>query len=169
MLGALNWHRKDASIFTIAQKRHIKNVQSILGFPLNRPYQHLSAQMQDWHYTEFQTALTIAWLITGQGRNATSATTASLKAISDRVDKSENYLTGRKEIFTALDLLGLDHYQKFSPPTDWAPLESTSGGGPLNNSAAFAQLSQKLLDLRVNNAPEMSHVPLTSTSPFKIK
>lgn len=82
MLGVLNWHRKDASIFTIAQKRHIKNVQSILGFPLNRPYQHLSAQMQDWHYTEFQTALTIAWLITGQGRNATSATTASLKAIT---------------------------------------------------------------------------------------
>jgi len=158
-------------MFTIAQKQHIRNVQSILGFPLNRPYQHLSAQMQDWHYTEFQTALTIAWLITGQGRNATSATTASLKAISERLQESDKALVDEEAIASNLELLGLDNYNTFTTPENWLPLNSSNTADPLFISKAFSKLAQQLHDDMAKHAldkPAPTEISI-STSTFKLK
>lgn len=156
-------------MFTIAQKQHIRNVQSILGFPLNRPYQHLSAQMQDWHYTEFQTALTIAWLITGQGRNATSATTASLKAISDRLHESDKAVVDGKAIASNLDLLGLDNYKTFTTPENWSPLNSSNTADPLFISRAFSELAKSLHDDKAKHALDKTAPTAISTSTFKLK
>ncbi|MBV6690057.1 hypothetical protein VDG03_19405 [Xanthomonas campestris pv. raphani] len=156
-------------MFTIAQTQHIENVQSILGFPLNRPYQHLSAQMQDWHYTEFQTALTVAWLITGRGRDDASETAASLRAISDRLNQSEEFLFDQQKIFGELELLSLDHYHSLMTPTEWQPLGIKDGGSSLPNSKAFSQLAQTLHDAEFDKNPDKPHVPSPFISPFKIR
>lgn len=156
-------------MFTIAQKQHIKNVQSILGFPLNRPYLHLSAQMQDWHYTEFQTALTISWLITGQGKDATTETTASLQVISERLQESDKALVDEEAIASNLELLGLDNYNTFTTPENWLPLNSSNTADPLFISKAFSKLAQALHDDMAKNALDKPAPTAISTSTFKLK
>lgn len=137
-------------MFTPEQTERIKEVQAILLFPLDKPYQFLSTSMLDWNYTAFQTALTISWLIKGRREGQWVENTEALASISDQLDFGEHAAEDLSVIENYLSSLGLDDYRDVSLPNDWPSYDENNAFDPDSISQQVSDLASTL----INSKPE---------------
>ncbi|AVJ32439.1 hypothetical protein CLM74_06430 [Stenotrophomonas sp. MYb57] len=131
-------------MFTPEQTERIDEVQSILHFPLDRPYQLRSTKMLVWNYTAFQTALTISWLITGRSGEGTAEVAETLTFISGQLSLGKSDEEAPLLAEGDLASLGLRDYETLIASADWLPLESARQMNPSLISEAFSQFATVL-------------------------
>jgi hypothetical protein len=147
-------------MFTPEQTERIKEVQAILLFPLDQPYQFLSTSMLDWNYTAFQTALTISWLIKGRREGQWVENTEALASISDQLDFDEHAAEDLSVIENYLSSLGLDDYRDVSLPNDWPSYDEDNAFDPYSISQKVSDLASTLINAKPEDTLEsLNKVP----------
>ncbi|MFG0712698.1 hypothetical protein ACF8O9_07555 [Stenotrophomonas geniculata] len=154
-------------MFTPEQTDRIKEVQAILLFPLDQPYQFLSTSMLDWNYTAFQTALTISWLIKGRREGQLMEHTEALASISDQLDFHEHATDNLNVIENHLSSLGLDDYKGVSLPNDWPPYDEDNLLDPDSISQQVSDLASTLGNAKPDDMLESFNEAPQTRSPWR--
>ncbi|PPT97579.1 hypothetical protein XaraCFBP7407_06080 [Xanthomonas arboricola pv. arracaciae] len=110
-------------MITPEQKEHIDEVQAILSITLVPSYQSLAICMLRWRYSAFQTALTIAWLLSQNRSGATSQRAASLTEVRRTLKGADSEGPMNKLLEQKILALSLDAYKEHPSIAGWEALK----------------------------------------------
>lgn len=109
---------------TPEQKERVDEVQAILSITLAPPYRALAICMHRWRYSAFQTALTIAWLLSQNRSGATSQREAHLTEVRRTLKGADREGPINKLLEQRILELSLDAYEHHPSIADWEVLKN---------------------------------------------
>lgn len=146
MLGSHQRINKDVNMFTAAQQTRIAEVEAVLRFPLDVPCRHLSATMQDFNYTAFQTAFAIAWLKKGPNEKKATPVDRLRLSVTDQLKLAGTPKSDNSIIDEYLTELGVDDYADLVTPGYWSSVvENDEQSSEADLSERFTQFANDLL------------------------